>query len=86
MIPRPVARFLRPGAAALALVAAAMVVPALPSAALAQPAGEEVQRLTTPLPTRADNPPTFINVLMMVIIVGGAVGAALIPSKRGHQD
>lgn len=33
-----------------------------------------------------DNPPVLMSYLFLLVIVGGAVGAALIPSKRGHQD
>lgn len=33
-----------------------------------------------------DSPPVLMSYLFLLVIVGGAVGAALIPSKRGHQD
>ncbi|MCC6229595.1 MAG: hypothetical protein IT432_10250 [Phycisphaerales bacterium] len=33
-----------------------------------------------------DDPPVLMSYLFLLVIVGGAVGAALIPSKRGHQD
>ncbi len=33
-----------------------------------------------------DSPPVLMSYLFLIVIVGGAVGAALIPSKRGHQD
>ena len=33
-----------------------------------------------------DSPPVLMSYLFLIVIVGGAVGAALIPRKRGHQD
>lgn len=62
-------------ASALTLAAAAN---AQPSKNLALP--------KAPTARIPDNPPVLMSYLFLLVIVGGAVGAALIPSKRGHQD
>lgn len=41
---------------------------------------------TPPKPRKADTPPTLWMMGLTVILLLGIAGAALIPSKRGHQD
>ncbi|MBM4108183.1 MAG: hypothetical protein FJ255_05150 [Phycisphaerae bacterium] len=57
--------------------------------ALAQPRGGTSAKDTTirpPTPFDQPGPPSFFNLLGIALIVGLCVGAAVIPSKRGHQD
>jgi hypothetical protein len=42
--------------------------------------------LRPPNPSTPDQPPVIWNFLVIVLVVGLAGYAALIPSKRGHQD
>ena len=42
--------------------------------------------LQPPVPGKPDEPPVIMNYLTMLIILSAAVGANMIPSKRGHQD
>lgn len=65
---------------ALSLLAAAFVA-AVPSAAPAQ----EV-RPKAPVPSKTGDPPKIKNMLMLIVIVGIALGVQAIPSKRGHND
>lgn len=53
---------------------------------LAQAAKEAPVKLQPPTPGAPDTPPMVWNVLLSVVIIGLIVGAAMIPSKRGHQD
>jgi uncharacterized protein HemX len=39
-----------------------------------------------PRPQKADEPPILWMMLIMLVLGAGIAGAALIPSKRGHQD
>lgn len=39
-----------------------------------------------PKPTKMDDPPVIMPLLGLVLLTGMVVGAALIPSKRGHKD
>lgn len=59
------------------------VVLGVVSAAAAQ---SRTQDITPPKPAKEESPPIVLNYLAAVVIVGAAVGACLIPSKRGHQD
>lgn len=57
--------------------------------ALAQPRGGTSEKDTSvrpPTPFDQPGPPSFMNLLGLVVIIGLGVGAAIIPSKRGHQD
>jgi len=42
--------------------------------------------LSPPTPGKPDEPPVVMNYLTMLIILSAAIGANMIPSKRGHQD
>jgi hypothetical protein len=42
--------------------------------------------LAPPQPGKPDEPPVVWNYLAIAVVLGLAGGAALIPSKRGHQD
>ncbi|MCW5777421.1 MAG: hypothetical protein KIS87_13375 [Phycisphaeraceae bacterium] len=64
---------------ALIVVLAVCVVAV--SAAFGQPGGPQ-----PPTPTKADTPPVVMNYICLLVIVAMAIGANLIPSKRGHQD
>lgn len=57
------------------------VTPALGQA----PKAEDVP-LRPPNPSNPDKPPLIWNFLVIAVVVGLAGFAALIPSKRGHQD
>lgn len=55
----------------------------------AQPRRPEAVDLTTmrpPLPQKQDKPPFIMPWLLITALVAAAVGANMIPSKRGHQD
>ena len=72
----------------MAMVALAVVLGVGP-AALGQPSpqGEKkVEALRPPTPTKPDDPPAAMSYITMALLIGLLVGAALIPSKRGHQD
>lgn len=58
------------------------------SAALAQPAQQPTGPAAPVLPQAKDvgNPPTIRTFIVALLLVGLAVGANAIPSKRGHQD
>lgn len=59
------------------------------SFALAQPRRPEAVDLTEvrpPAPTKQDAPPIITSWFLVALLGGGAIGANLIPSKRGHQD
>ncbi len=71
-------------AVALALVLLTLVVVA-PCQSFAQ-APPAPAALRPPTPTQPDEPPVVWNYLAMTLVLGLACGAALIPSKRGHQD
>lgn len=56
--------------------------------ALAQLQGEgEAEAVSPPRPGKADDSaPIVLTYLVGILLIGAAVGANLIPSKRGHQD
>jgi hypothetical protein len=66
-----------------ALMLAVLTVCVTPAQAQAPKAQEA---LRPPNPTTPDKPPIIWNFLVIVVVLGLAGGAALIPSKRGHQD
>ncbi len=71
------------------LAACAGAVLLLASAVGAQTPGQPQApaALTPPRPRTADRPPYFWTYFIVApLIIGVAAGAALIPSKRGHQD
>ena len=77
----------RLAALVLVLLSFVLCVSVTPSTAIAQnnpPKKEEP--LKPPQPSLPDNPPTVWNILVLALVVGLVGGAALIPSKRGHQD
>ena len=78
----------RSGLPALVLVVLAMLVGVCgtPSIAMAQGAPKAPEVLKPPTPATPDSPPVIWNYLMLAVVIGLAGGAALIPSKRGHQD
>lgn len=59
------------------LASAAAVWASLGAAALAQGA---------PVPRAADSPPTWLYVIVIVVLAAATFGASVMPSKRGHQD
>lgn len=65
----------------LALAAGLLLLSAAGAVAQDQPQGPR-----PPVPTKEDKPPIIMNYLTMVVLGAIAVGANLIPSKRGHQD
>lgn len=54
--------------------------------AAAQDGAAPPAQLAPPVPGKPDEPPVIMNYLTMLIILAAAVGANMIPSKRGHQD
>jgi uncharacterized protein involved in exopolysaccharide biosynthesis len=75
---------LRVAPALLALALAAGHASAQPRTVPGQAQKDAVIR--PPTPTDQPGPPSFVNMLALALIVGACVGAAIIPSKRGHQD
>lgn len=70
----------------VALMAAAMLMPAV---AAAQSGGTKTkieERLVPPVPSAQDKPKLIVFYLLIIVIIGVGVGAMLIPSRRGHQD
>lgn len=62
---------------------------ALPAAAQFGTRPQDQQQVIAPrppTPRTADRPPTIWMYMLAVVLGGAVVGAALIPSKRGHQD
>jgi hypothetical protein len=51
-----------------------------------RPQQQQEVRIEPPVPRRADKPPVLWNYLLLLIIVGAAFAANMMPSKRGHQD
>lgn len=73
----------------MAALAAVVMVGAAAGSASARlaPQQQPQQKLQPPSPGKEDESrPIFAQYLVLVAIVGAAVGANLIPSKRGHQD
>jgi hypothetical protein len=42
--------------------------------------------LKPPTPSKPDDPPVVMTYLAVLLTIGLIAGAALVPSKRGHQD
>lgn len=61
-------------------VVAVLAIVALPAIA------QQREAVSPPTPGKPDDPPYVMNILTMIIIVGLILGAAFMPSKRGHQD
>ncbi len=52
-----------------------------------QPASGKEVAVTAPSPGKVDeNVPIVIPYAILLLLAGAAIGANLIPSKRGHQD
>ncbi len=47
---------------------------------------KKAEALRPPTPAKPDDPPLAMNYVTMALLIGLLAGAALIPSKRGHQD
>ncbi|GMV27042.1 MAG: hypothetical protein AMXMBFR58_30730 [Phycisphaerae bacterium] len=67
-------------ASAVVLVCAFAIVPE----ALAQQ--NQSTPLQMPSPNKEENPKLLMQYFALIVIGAAAVGANLIPSKRGHQD
>ncbi len=67
-------------------VIGAVALGAIAGPALAQPRGQPPPVLQPPTTTLDEKPPKLRNYFVLVLIAAGAIGACLIPSKRGHQD
>lgn len=80
-------RLLRSSFATLAIAScAAGAVLVLAPQASAQPNQPEApQQVRPPVPGNPDKNPILVT-LVGFLIVGAVLGAAIIPSKRGHQD
>jgi hypothetical protein len=46
----------------------------------------KVEALRPPTPSKPDEPPLALTYISAILVVGLVGFAALIPSKRGHQD
>lgn len=76
---------------AFALTAALGAIVVTASTSSAQPPrpgqpGQPPVQLAPPVPGKPGNPPAIMSLLGTIALVGGVVGAAMIPPKRGHQD
>ncbi|HYE60774.1 MAG TPA: hypothetical protein VD997_02160 [Phycisphaerales bacterium] len=78
--------FLRSGVPGLVLLLVALFVGVAAPSALAQTEPKKHESLKPPAPNKPDDPPIVWNYMAIVVVVALAGGAALIPSKRGHQD
>lgn len=67
-------------------VAGALTLTAVPMATAQDTPPAEQGPPRPPNPLKPDEPPTIMNFLTMLIIIGVVIGANLIPSRRGHQD
>lgn len=84
----------RRAAGALVLTLAGLLAPAallaplaLPTPALAQPPVDPANEPPKPpTPGKPDKPPILLSYIVMALLVAAALGANLIPAKRGHQD
>lgn len=54
------------------------------TSARAQPQQQEPLRM--PSPSKEEDPSFVAQLFVLLIIAGAAIGANVIPSKRGHQD
>lgn len=52
--------------------------------AQAQP--QQQEQLRMPSPSKEEDPSFLAQVFVLLVIAGAAIGANVIPSKRGHQD
>jgi hypothetical protein len=50
----------------------------------AQPQQQEQIRM--PSPSKEEDPSFLAQIFVLLVIAGAAIGANVIPSKRGHQD
>lgn len=79
--------FQRSGVTGLVLLLVALFVGVvMPCVAIAQDQPKKEEPLKPPSPSKPDDPPIVWNYMGIVVVVGLAGLAALIPSKRGHQD
>ncbi len=77
----------RPSLAFVPIVALGATAAIIPTASAQTPRpGQPPAQLTPPVPGKPGNPPAIMSLLGTIAIVGGVVGAAMIPPKRGHQD
>jgi hypothetical protein len=53
--------------------------------ARAQPQRQQDQ-LRMPSPSKEEDPSFLAQIFVLLVIAGAAIGANVIPSKRGHQD
>lgn len=77
---------MRAAAPALVVLAAVGVLGFACGEALAQGQTPGATAPVPPAPSKPDNPPAVMMFLTMVVIAGLVLFAALMPSKRGHQD
>lgn len=68
--------------------AAASVLSVAPASAqfTGQPGSGKEVVVTAPSPGKLDEPPIIIPYAILLLLAAAAIGANLIPSKRGHQD
>lgn len=69
----------------LALLVAACSLTVSTPTAHAQPRNEP-QRITPPQPSKEEDPSFVAQAFVLLVIAAAAIGANMIPSKRGHQD
>ncbi len=70
-----------------AIVAAGVVGAAVPAMAQFQSDDAGAEGVSPPRPGKADDSaPLVMTYLVGIVLLGAAVGANLIPPKRGHQD
>lgn len=71
---------------ALGMSGAAVLAQSTTTAASGQTDAKKNEPLHPPTPSKPDEPPLVMTYLGAIVTVGLLAGAALIPSKRGHQD
>jgi hypothetical protein len=72
--------------ACLCVLTACLAIGLIAPWASSQPQQNAPEVLRPPPPPKEENPAVFVQYLVMVLIGAAAIGANLIPSKRGHQD
>lgn len=73
-----------PWKARVAAGALALLVPMAHVLAQATPAAPAP--LKPPTPGAPDSPPVVLNILIAAVVIVVILGAAMFPSRRGHQD
>jgi len=85
-MPKPTDHAQRPATRLAPRLALGAIAATLLLGAMAAPATAQTQSVRPPAPGRTDDPPIIRTWILVGLLAAGCVGAACIPSKRGHQD